>query len=113
MSTIMDIYTLVKDLIHEARSAKNEELVSKLIDIKSVINDLVDENKQLAEKLRIKDNMVYSEDCRYFTLPDKPNIHYCSVCYGYEGKLIPMDKHENRYHCRICWERETRSRNGG
>ena len=54
--------------------------------------------------LDIRNTMEYSEDAKYFTLPSKPNIRYCSTCYGYDGKLIPMTKGDRGYLCRVCEE---------
>ena len=41
----------------------------------------------------------------YITIPDDPsgkNIKYCAICFGYEGKLIPLFDGET---CLICHKR--------
>ena len=111
MSVVTDIYGLIRDLLTEAEKAKNDTLYSKLIDIKKQVNTLDEENQALKKQLEIKENMVYSEDAKFFTLPSNPNIHYCSTCYGYNGKLIPMTNGDRGLRCRICeeiWVKKTR-----
>ena len=51
---IMDLYSLVRDLIEEAKEQKNLSLVEKLIDIKLAISELQDENEALKKKLEAK-----------------------------------------------------------
>ena len=104
MSVVTDIYSLIRDLLTEAEKAKNDTLYSKLIDIKKQVNTLDEENQTLKKQLEIKENMVYSDDAKSFTLPSNPNIHYCSTCYGYNGKLIPMTNSDRGLLCRICEE---------
>ena len=104
MSVVTDIYSLIRDLLKEAEKAKNDTLYSKLIDIKKQVNALDEENQTLKKQLEIKENIVYSDDAKSFTLPSNPNIHYCSTCYGYNGKLIPMTNGDRGLLCRICEE---------
>ncbi len=105
MSVVMDIYGLIKDLMKKAENAKDDKLISSLIDIKKQVNELDDENQQLRRLLDIRDKMIYDEDAQSFTLSDKPDVHYCSVCYGHDGKMIPMaNNKEGGYLCRICEE---------
>ena len=101
----MDIYSLIKDLLNVAEKISNDELYSKLIDIKKQVNELDEENQRLNKLLDIRDKISYDEGAQSFTLSDTPNVHFCSVCYGHNGKLIPMTHIENRgYVCRICDE---------
>lgn len=104
MTVVTDIYGLIRDLLTEAEKAKNDILYSKLIDIKKQVDVLDEENKALKKQLEIKENMVYSDDAKSFSLPSNPNIHYCSTCYGYSGKLIPMANGNSGLFCRICEE---------
>ena len=105
MSVVMDIYSLIKDLMGKAENAKDDKLYSSLIDIKKQVNELDEENQQLRRLLDIRNKMIYDEDAQSFTLSDKPDVHYCSVCYGHDGKMIPMlNKKENKFECRICEE---------
>ena len=105
MSIVMDIYTLLKDLMEEAEKASNDDLYSQLIDIKKQVNALDEENQRLKEKLTIRGNIKFDLDAQSFTLPDYPDVHFCSVCYAHDGNLIPMADVEGRgLSCRICNE---------
>ncbi len=105
MSVVLDIYNLLRDLMTEADKRKDHKLYDSLFEIKKQINELEEENKQLREKLDIRDKMVYDEGAKSFTLPDKPNVHYCSICYAHDGKMIPMFINKERgFMCRICEE---------
>ncbi len=106
MSVVMEVYSLIKDLMSEAEKARNYELYSSLIDIKKQINEIDEENQRLKKLLDIRESIKYDEGAQSFTLTDDPEIHYCSVCYGQYGKLIPMSYNKDRkFLCRICEER--------
>lgn len=105
MSVVMDIYSLIKDLMTEAEKVSNDKLYSSLIDIKKQVNELDEENQRLRKRLDIKDKMMYDEGDQSFTLSDNPDVHYCSVCYAHDGKMIPMSNSKERgFLCRICEE---------
>ena len=64
-----------------------------------------EENQRLKKQLDIREKMIYDEDAQSFTLPDNSDVHYCSVCYAHDGKMIPMANNTERgYLCRICEE---------
>ena len=105
MSVVMDIYGLIKDLMTKAEKVKDDKLYSSLIDIKKRVNELDEENQRLNKALDIRDKMIYDDGSQSFTLPDNPNVHYCSVCYAHDGKTIPMVNNTDRgFLCRICEE---------
>ena len=105
MSAVMDIYNLIKDLMDEAEKNRNNELYSSLIDIKKQVNELDEENQELKKKLDIRDKIQYDEGAQSFILTDNPDIHYCAVCYGHDGKMIPMTNNKDRgFVCRVCEE---------
>lgn len=105
MSVVMDIYSLIRDLMTEAEKVKDDNLYSSLIEIKKQVNVLDEENQRLRKELDIRDKLIYDDGAQSFTLPDNPNIHYCSVCYAHAGKMIPMSSSTDRgYLCRICEE---------
>ena len=105
MSAVMDIYSLIKDLMDEAEKNKNEQLVSKLIVIEKQVNELDKENQELKKALDIQENRIWDDNNMSFTLPENPKVHYCSVCYGHNGKLIPMwDLPKRGLACRVCDE---------
>lgn len=114
---IMDLYSLVRDLIEEAKEQKNLSLVEKLIDIKLAISELQDENEALKKKLEAKEKIIRHSDGNYITLEnDDQQIKYCSMCWGNEQKLIQLyekDKYPSGYpQCPNCLAAFLRARNG-
>ena len=115
---IMDLYSLVRDLINEAREQKNLALVEKLIDIKLAISELQEENASLKKSLEIQNEIVRHTDGNYITLKnDELQIKYCSTCWGNERKLIQLFE-ENKYpseypQCPNCLASFLRARNKG
>lgn len=103
MSAIKDIYDLIKDLLEEAETSKNESLMGKLITIEKSVYTMEKENQKLKEMLDIRKTMKYDESAETFTLPDNPNVHFCSICYGVKGKLVPTSKNDGTFHCRNCY----------
>lgn len=105
MSVVMDIYGLIRDLMTEAEKAKDDKLYSRLIDIKKQVNELDEENQGLKKQLDIRDKIIYDKGAQSFTLPDNSEVHYCSVCYAHDGKMIPVAYIKERgFQCRICEE---------
>lgn len=107
MDMISSLYDLIKTAFEEARKKKQTELAEKILDIEIKVKELADENERLHKELDIVNNMIYDNNGESFTLPNNPNIHYCSVCYGHSKKLIPMvlsNTEEGKYLCRICNE---------
>ena len=51
MGSVMDIYSLVKDLIKEAKERKNLEIVEKLLDIQEFLFDIREENEALKQRI--------------------------------------------------------------
>ena len=104
MSVVMDIYSLICDLIDEAEKNKNDKIVSELISIKKQVSEMDEERQELKKQLDVRNKMVYADDAISFTLPENSSIHYCAVCYGYNGRLIPMSYVGDKLQCRICEE---------
>lgn len=103
MGEIIDIYNLIRDLIDEAHKQKNAELVDKLIDIKKMVSDLEDENRELKKSLELNGDIERHSDGTYITLKDDPlKIRYCAVCWGRDRKLIQMEEAD---YCMECWIR--------
>ena len=108
MFSIGDITTLIQGAIDLASKKMNDQVVGKLIEIERQVNELYKENHRLQEKLDIRKKMVYDKDARSFTLPEHPNIHYCSVCYGADEKLIPMWDNSGVLVCEKCVQNRKR-----
>lgn len=105
MSVINDIIDLISTAKDTAKTIKNEELASKLIDIEYKVKDIIDENNNLKEQLNIVQTIKYDEGNQSFTINNDNSVHYCSVCYGQGHKLIPVSLGQNNmYKCRICEE---------
>jgi hypothetical protein len=100
MSAIKEIYDLIKSLMDEAKKRKNNELLDKLLDIKLAVNELEDENRELKSQLEKKESIVRHKNKMYVTVKDDPQeIHYCTVCWGRDGKLIQMYDDKTCYEC--------------
>lgn len=99
---VKDLYSLVRDLIDEAKKQKNLEFVEKLIDIKLAVSDLQDENDSLKKKLDIVVQVERHDDGNYITLKnDELKIRYCSTCWGKDAKLIQTAKETG--NCPVCY----------
>ena len=99
---IKDIYQLIRDLIDEAQKQRNLEFVDKLIEVKKAFSELQDENKELTDKLDMRNRIIRHEEGEYVTLNgDLANIFYCSTCWGQSSKLIQINK--GTMKCPVCF----------
>lgn len=104
MSIVKELSDLCINLRNEARQNKQYDLADKIYLIQDKVKELENENEKLHKQLDIQNKIKYDEDPRSFILDNK-DIHYCSVCYGQNGKLIPMsDLGNDKLRCRICEE---------
>ena len=118
MGPIRDIYTLIRDLIDEAKKQKFYELADKLIDIKLAVSELQEENEKLKKRISLNERIIRHVDGNYVTLKDEnPEIKYCSTCWGKEGKLIQLDEGWDNYDevpkCPECRNALIRAKNSG
>lgn len=105
MSIVKDVSDLCIELRNEARQNKQFELADKLCSIQDKLKELSEENDELRRQLSIKEKIKYDESDQTFILTDNPRIHFCSVCYGHSGTLIPVsDLGDGKYRCRVCEE---------
>ena len=92
----MGLYEGLKDVASIVQKADNIELYRQLLDLggqaldmQNEIMHLRNENKELKDELNQKKRIVRHKDALYITLEDDPEqIHYCSICWGDNGKLI-------------------------
>lgn len=80
------------------------EVYEKLLDQQKRIEDLEKENKELKEKLEVKDSLVY-ENNTYWTVKDGIKTGpFCSRCWDSEHKIIRMHpSHNPAFHeCPGC-----------
>ena len=103
MAIVTDILGLIKDLMDKAKENKNELLYSDLITIEEQVYELGLENRKLKEQLEIREKQIYDENTNTFVLPPRSDIHYCSVCYGNNRKLIPVQKGKRCLICQMNW----------
>lgn len=99
MGEIMDLYSLVRDLIDESKKQKNLELTEKLIEIKIAIYELKEENDSLKKQIEIQKRIIRHKEAPFITLDgDEEEIMYCSTCFGKDGKLIQFAQER----CPVC-----------
>lgn len=106
MSTLKDIYDIIKDLKGIAKKHNDNEMVEKVIDIqegffeiREQIEDIKDENKQLKEKIKELESCAgLEEDLElvggtYIRRSEKEqgkNHKYCAACWQNYKKLYPI-----------------------
>lgn len=113
---VMDLYSLVRDLIDEAKKQKNLELVDKLIDLKLAVSELQDENDSLKKQMEVIDQVERHKDGNYITLKDDSlKIRYCSTCWGKDKTLIQLGNKRNDGlpQCPVCYNAWLKARNSG
>ena len=92
----MGIYEGVKDAIAIAQKADNIELYRQLLDLgaqalemQAEITRLREENESLKKANDLESRIIMHKE-NYITLKDDAeDIHYCSICWGLNHKLIP------------------------
>ncbi|SCJ52537.1 Uncharacterised protein [uncultured Clostridium sp.] len=103
----MALYENVKDALSLIQKTDNLELYSKIIDVQKEAMDLLEENRnlknrmhQLQEELNTKKSVEYIEDAYYVKREngtyDGP---YCRVCWDKDNKLIRMSIGSYNYGC--------------
>ena len=104
MSIVKELSDLCISLRNEARQNKLYDLADKIYLIQDKVKELENENEELHKQLDIQNKIKYDDGARSFILDNK-DIHYCSICYGQNRKLIPMvDLGDGKLRCRICEE---------
>lgn len=118
MSTFSDIYTVIKDLLGVAKKAKNQAIVDLAMDLQEKFFELREDNENLQQQIKqmqeqieeltkvpeVEDKIQYSPK-GFFTLSDEnPKIPYCSCCWKFEHKLVPLSQNKNwfQYKCGHC-----------
>ena len=64
------------------------EILKKLLEMQKGIADLEDENKELKEKLKVKDNLIYENNAYWIIKKDKKGGPFCSRCWDKNKDLI-------------------------
>lgn len=121
MSSIMDIYQIIKDLkslAKEYQNSKMEGLVisiqGRFFDVKEEMETLRDKNKELEEKIRKMNENAFLEsdlelvtDGYYVRKSEKSEgkkTRYCARCWNKEHLLIPYTQTINTHvlYCANC-----------
>lgn len=104
MSLIKELTDLSINLRDEMEKSHNDQLASKLVNLQMMVMSLINENEALKKQLDISQNIDYDGVHQtYFTLKnDDKKVRYCAICYGYEGKLVPIYQDG----CLICQTRK-------
>ena len=118
MGAFKDTYDIIKDLLKAAKNVQNQEVVQLAMDLQEKFfelredNDkLLDEIKDLKEKIKILEQAEINEteieyyDKGFITLKkDSYKIPYCSFCWKKEHKLFPIAQRGTwcQYHCSNC-----------
>lgn len=107
MSALKDIYDIIKELKGLVREYQNEEMSEKVIaiqegffDLRELIEDFKEENRNLREEIcRLKDvselerDLELSQRGYYIRISEKnegKEIHYCPACWQNHKKLMPI-----------------------
>ena len=106
----MSVYDVVKDCVSIAQKADNIPLVEKLIDAQKQILDLMEENRELKEKIRsideisaIEKRVVRHPDAVVTLKDDASELYYCACCWDREKKLIQVQREvKGRCVCPSC-----------
>ena len=105
-----DIRKMLLDARELATGSKDIRLTGKLIDIQGVLYDLLEENKELKDKIKQLENNKALEKRlikigRFWKDPERIYL-YCPRCYA-NGKLVACDPIDNTiigdvYECPNC-----------
>ena len=80
------------------------EVQEKLLEMQKKISDLENENKELKEKLEIKDLLIFEKNSYWIEKEGKKDGPYCSCCWDDGKKTIRMQPCGNPafYDCPKC-----------
>ena len=120
MSTLKDVYDIIKDLRILAKECSNQEMIDKSTEIqesffemREAIADLKDENRELKNQIKeLNDNSELENDlelvsgCYLIRKSEKEkglDNKYCPACWQNYKKLMPIVKTiGNRQQCCNC-----------
>lgn len=120
MSTLKDLYDIIKELKSLAKEHGEQEMADKVIEIQEAffemreqLEELKDKNKELMEKIdRLEDNSQIEADLEWANngtyirkseLEKDIKIRYCGACWQTYKKLYPVVRAVgNRGQCSYC-----------
>ncbi len=103
----MGLYDNIKDVASLIQKADNLELYSKILNVQKEAMDLLEENRnlrnkiyELQEKNKLKDSVEYIEDAYYVKKEDGTyDGPFCRVCWDKDENLIRMSIGSYDYGC--------------
>ena len=106
----MSAFDVIKDCVSIAQKADNIPLVEKLIEAQKQILDLLDENRELKEKIRafdktaaIEPRIVRHKDAVITLSEDTEELYYCACCWDKDRKLIQVQRGaKGKCQCPAC-----------
>lgn len=100
----MNVLDHIKETVKIIQKMDNIDLYKKILDLQAEVMDLIEENRNLKNRLEIKDDIKFIKNSYWIVkngeMQEGP---YCSRCYDYENKLVHLIKNEG-YHpsCPQC-----------
>lgn len=109
MSTLKDIYEIIKELKGMAKQYQNDEMAEKVVaiqegffEIREELENIKDENRQLSETIkRLEENSEVEKDLelkaggyyiRKSEEAENKTIKYCAACWQNYKKLMPFNR---------------------
>jgi hypothetical protein len=106
------LYEVIKNAVTIAQKTENIELYRTILDIQKEAQDLqqknielLDENKQLKEKLTFKQDLEFDNEKSIYWMNNingKQDGPFCSRCYDSNDKLVHLHKITTGYFCPAC-----------
>ena len=106
--SIFDALKLSADLYKESGKIEQYKQIldaqAQLLEMQKRIADLESENKELKEKLRIKDDLIYENNAYWINKEGKKDGPFCSRCWDKNKDLIRIHRTgiRNNSKCPEC-----------
>jgi len=102
--SIFDVLKSTAKVLQEAGKIEQYqqilETMEKLLEMQNKIIELESENKDLKEKLSIKENLIYENNSYWINDEGKKNGPFCSRCWDKNQELIRIHSMGNSALCR-------------
>lgn len=118
MFSFSDVYTIIKDLVSAAKTAKNQTVLDLTMDLQEKFFELREDNDNLQQQIKqlkteieelskvpdVENKIKYSPKGFFTIIDDNPHIPYCSCCWKNEHRLIPLSQYRSwfEYKCGNC-----------
>lgn len=100
----MGIIDNVRETVGLIQKMDNLDLYRRILDLQAEVTALVDENRTLAERLRITDDLRFSDNCYWRTNASGETAGpYCPRCWDVDGHLVRLlTRHKHHPQCPEC-----------